>query len=67
MSIFEDINAKINDAAQASVTASVETKMSFSDNQTVRRYQDTYTVARTANAFGSFTKIIGLVGAGITA
>lgn len=66
MSILQDINTKINDAAQASVTASAETKtMVVSDNQAVRRYQDAYTVAKTANVFGSFTKTIGLVSAGI--
>lgn len=66
MSILGDINTRINDAAQASVTASSETKtMVVSDNQAVRRYQDAYTVAKTANAFGSFTKTIGLVSAGI--
>jgi len=65
MSILQDINTKINDAAQASITASSEIKTIVSDNQVVRRYQDSYTVARTANAFGNLTKTIGLVSAGI--
>jgi len=65
MSILHDINAKITEAAQASADTPLEVKAVVSDNQAVRRYQDAYTVAKTANAFGSFTKTIGLIGAGI--
>ncbi len=65
MSILGDIDAKLNQAAESSVNTVSETKTVISDNQVVRRYQDSYTVARTANAFGSLTKTIGLVSAGI--
>lgn len=65
MSIMGDIDAKLNQAAESSVNTVSETKTIISDNQVVRRYQDSYTVARTANAFGSLTKTIGLVSAGI--
>jgi hypothetical protein len=64
MSFLDDINTKISDAAQGSA-ASAEPKMTVSDHQTVRRYQDAYAVAKTVNAFGSFTKTIGMIGAGI--
>jgi len=36
-----------------------------SNNPAVRRYQDAYTIAKTANGFGSFTKTTGLISAGI--
>ncbi len=65
MSILHDINAKITEAAQASANPPPEVKAAASNNQAVRRYQDAYTVAKTANAFGSFTKTIGIIGAGI--
>lgn len=65
MSILNDIDAKLGQAAEHSVNTVSETKPTISDNQVVRRYQDSYMVARTANAFGSLTKTIGLVSAGI--
>lgn len=65
MSILGDIDTRLNQAAESSVNTLSETKTIISDNQVVRRYQDSYTVARTANAFGSLTKTIGLVSAGI--
>ena len=65
MSILNDINAKITEAAQAADSPSSSAKTVVSDNQAVRRYQDAYTVAKTANAFGNFTKILGIISAGI--
>jgi hypothetical protein len=65
MSILHDINVKITEAAQASADTPPEVKTIASNNQAVRRYQDAYTVAKTANAFGTFTKTIGLISAGI--
>lgn len=64
MSILGDIDARLNQAAESSANTVSETKTMISDNQVVRRYQDFYTVARTANAFGSLTKTLGIVSAG---
>lgn len=60
MSMLGDINT-----AQTAVNPSSEARTMVSDDQVVRRYQDSYTIARTANTFGNLTKIAGFVGAGI--
>lgn len=68
MSILGDLNATQNQSNEASVFSSTpETPLILSDNQIVRRYQDSYTVARTANAFGKLAKLVGFGAAGIIA
>lgn len=65
MSILGDINPTKNQSNQTIFGANSESTIILSDNQVVRRYQDSYTVARTANAFGKLAKLAGFVCAGI--
>jgi hypothetical protein len=67
MSILNDINTRITEAAQSAGSATAMARTVVSDNQVVRRYQDAYAVAKTANAFGNVTKILGIVSAVIIA
>lgn len=66
MSILGDVNPTQNQSNQSSVFGgNSESTVILSDNQVVRRYQDSYTVARTANAFGKLAKLVAFGSAGI--
>ena len=65
MSILGDINPTQNQSTNTAFGANSEPSVVLSDNQVVRRYQDSYTVARTATAFGNLAKVAGFVCAGI--
>lgn len=58
MSILGDLNTTQNQSNQAAnFGTNSEPTIILSDNQVVRRYQDSYTIARTANAFGKLAKL----------
>ena len=66
MSILGDINPTQHQSNPSAVFgANSESTVIYSDNQIVRRYQDSYTVARTANAFGNLAKLIGFGSAAV--
>lgn len=66
MSILGDVNPNQSQSNQSNVfSANSESTVILGDNQIVRRYQDSYMVARTANAFGKLAKLVGFGSAGI--
>lgn len=67
MSIFDETNAAPNQATANAFVMPPAAGVSSGDGQVVRRYQDSYTVARTVNTFGNLAKLAGYVCAGIIA
>jgi hypothetical protein len=66
MSILGDINQTQNQSSQSVFDGTgSEPTVILSDNQVVRRYQESYSVARTANAFGKLAKLVGFASAGV--
>ncbi len=67
MSILGDTSPTQNQPSQGAINIPPGSRMAVNDNQVVRRYQDSYIVARTANTFGNIAKIAGFVCAGVIA
>ena len=66
MSILGDTNPTQN-PSQSTINMQPESRIASSNNQVVRRYQDSYIIAKTANTFGNLAKIVGFVVAGVIA
>lgn len=67
MSILGDTNPAQQQPSQGTVNMQSDSRIASGGDQVVRRYQDSYLVAKTANTFGNLAKIAGFTVAGIIA
>lgn len=67
MSILGDTNPNQTQEPQSTINMHPESRAASGDYQVVRRYQDSYLVAKTANTFGNLAKIVGFAVAGVIA